>query len=115
MAKTYLTNSFSLGMVNPSPEGLTLKVRPLTLEEVSCLLKEGYTSAVGHTATAQVLSLLLGMEVPSNRTSISLSQGDRVIVFQIRTRLEEGRVLSREEVEALHRQGLTAFYLVEVL
>jgi hypothetical protein len=102
-------------MVNPSPSGLTLKVRPITLEEVKDLLREGFVSAVGHQATAEVLSLLLGTEIPFNRTSISLSQGDRLIVFQIRTRLEEGRVLNKEEVDALYQQGLTSFYLVEVL
>ncbi len=111
----FVANAFSLGMLQASPQPLTLRVRVLSLEEVRSLLKEGYVSAVGHQATAEILTLLLGTSVPSNRVSITLSQGDRVIVFQLRTRLEEGRVLSKEEVEALHRQGLTSFYLVEVL
>jgi hypothetical protein len=101
-------------MVNPSPE-LTLRVRNLSLEEVKDLLKEGYTSAVGHQATAEVLTLLTGTPIPVNRIAVSLSLGDRLIVFQLRVRLEEGRILTAEEVQALHEQGLTSFYLVEVV
>ncbi len=115
MAQLFLSNSFSLGMVNPSPEGLTIKVRTLTLEETRDLLKGGYTSAVGHQGTAQVLSLLLGTEVPSNRIAIRLSQEDSLIVFQLGVRLEEGRILSEEEVLSLYREGKASFFLVEVL
>jgi hypothetical protein len=86
---TYISNAFSLGMLPASPEGLTLRVRPIILEEVLDLLEEGFVSAVGHTATAKVLNLLLGTEVPCNRISISLSKGDRLIVFQIKVRLED--------------------------
>jgi len=112
----FLCNSFSLGMLQASPEQpLTLRVRALTLEEAKSLLQGGYTSAVGHPQTALVLSLLLGMEVPSNRIAITLSPGDRVVVFQIKTRLEEGRVLSEKEVMDLHEKGLTSFMLVEVV
>jgi len=110
----YVANAFSLGMVNPSPE-LTLRVRSLTLEEVKDLLKEGYVSAVGHQATAEVLTLLTGTPIPVNRIAVSLSLGDRLIVFQLRVRLEEGRILTAEEVQAMHEQGLTSFYLVEVV
>jgi len=110
----FLTNAFSLGMLPASPQPLTLRVRVISLEEVKSLLREGFVSAVGHASTAEVITLLTGIEVPVNRISISLSPGDRLIVFQLRTRLEEGRVLNEEEVKALHEQGLTSFYIVEV-
>jgi hypothetical protein len=111
----FLGNAFSLGMISPGTQGLTLRVRQLSLEEVKALLKEGYTSAVGHQATAEVISALLGLPVEANRVAITLSPGDRVVVFQIKMRLEEGRILSEEEVRSLYEQGLTSFALVEVL
>ena len=114
MAMLYLCNAFSLGMLPASPE-LTLRVRSLSLEEVKGLLKEGYTSAVGHESTARILTTLLGVEVPLNRVAISLSPSDRLIVFQIKMRLEEGRILSEEEVRSLYEQGLASFVLVEVV
>jgi len=111
----YISNAFSLGMLSPTPDGLTLRVRPIILEEVLDLLEDGFTSAVGHPSTAQVLSTLLGLSVEANRVAIKMSRGDRLIVFQLGVRLEEGRILNEEEVMALYEQGLASFWLVEVL
>jgi hypothetical protein len=103
-------------MLPASPEGLTLKVRPLSLEEVKGLLKEGdFVSAVGHQATAEVLNTLLGIPVEPNRVAITMREGDSLIVFQFKMRLEEGRILTKEEVQDLYNRGLASFYLVELL
>ena len=109
----YILNAFSISML--PPEGAVVKVSPISLGEAKALLNEGFESAVGHESTAQLLSTLLGMEVPPRRVAIAMSPGDRAVIFQLRTRLEEGKVLSKEEVEALYQQGLASFYLVEVL
>jgi hypothetical protein len=112
----YLSNSFSLGMLSPtSPEGLTLRVRPVSLEEVKSLLREGFISAVGHQGTADVIASLTGVEVPVNRVAIKLATGDRLVVLQLQVRLEEGKILSSDEVAALYQEGKATFYLVEVL
>jgi hypothetical protein len=84
------------------------------LEEVKSLLREGYESAVGHPATAEVLTTLLGLPVEARRVSITLGPGDRILVFQLAVRLAEGQVLSREEVLALYEGGQASFCLVEV-
>jgi len=105
----YLTNSFSLGMIQDSE--ITLKVSELGIETVKNLLKGQFTSAVGHTSTAEVLKSLLDIEVPSNRVSIKLVKNDTLIVFQLLVRIEEGKILSREEILKLPFK----FYLVEVL
>ncbi len=115
MKRVYLANAFSINMLLPLPkEGRTVKVRPVSLEEVKSLLQQGYESAVGHESTASVLSTLLGVEVPPRRVAISLSEGDRLIVFQLTLRLAEGQILSVDEVWALYQEGKFAFYLVEV-
>jgi len=115
MAKTFLCNAFSLSMLNPlPPQGRTVKVRPVSLEEVKSLLREGYESAVGHPATAEVLTTLLGLPVEARRVSITLGPGDRILVFQLAVRLAEGQILSREEVLALYERGQASFCLVEV-
>jgi len=111
----FLSNSFSLGMLQSPEQPLTLRVRQLSLEEARDLLKEGFVSAVGHQATAEILTTLLGTTVPFNRVAITLRAGDALLVFQLRVRLEEGRILSEEEVRSLHDQGKTSFMLVEVL
>ena len=116
MKKVYVSNAFSLSMLNPlPPQGRAVKVRPVSLEEVKSLLREGeYVSAVGHPSTAAVMSTLLGVEVPPNRVSITLQAGDTLVVFQLGVRLEEGKILSSEEVQDLYNRGLASFAVVEV-
>ncbi len=113
--KTYLSNAFSLSMLGQLPQqGRTVKVRPISLEEVKSLLQGGFESAVGHTGTADILTTLLDIPVEARRVAISLSPGDKLVVFQILERLPEGAVLSREEVQSLYERGRALFYVVEV-
>jgi len=116
MAKLFITNAFSLNMLGPlPPKGLTLKVRPLALEEVKETLRSvSFTSAVGHESTAAILSLLTGVEIPVNRIAINLSKEDRLIVFQLGVRLPEGAVLTADEVLALYQEGKASFVEVVV-
>jgi hypothetical protein len=115
MGRIFLTNAFSLSMLGAlPPEGLTVKVRPLTLGGTKEILAEGFTSAIGHEGTAKVLEALLGLSIGANRIAITLSKGDRAVVFQLGLRLQEGQVLSQDEVFALYEQGKASFYLVEV-
>ncbi len=112
----FLANAFSLGMLEASPGNpLTLRVRVLSLEEARSLLEKGFVSAVGHQATADVLSALLGIQVEPNRVAITMREGDALVVFQLKVRLEEGRILTEEEVKSLYDQGLASFMMVEVL
>jgi len=115
MKKVYVSNAFSLSMLNPiPPQGRTVKVRPVSLEEAKSILQGGFQSAVGHPSTAAVMSALLGVEVPPNRVAITVGPGDRILVFQLSVRLAEGQVLSKEEVLSLYEGGQASFCLVEV-
>ncbi|MFZ8861644.1 MAG: STIV orfB116 family protein [Thermocrinis sp.] len=113
---TFIANAFSISMLHPlPPTGRTVKVRPVSLEEVKSLLREGeFTSAVGHESTARVMSALLGVEIAPNRAAVSLSPGDRLIVFQLAVRLPEGAILTADEVLALYQEGKASFVIVEV-
>jgi hypothetical protein len=116
--KIYLSNAFSLNMLNLNPEIPTpvrLFVRPIDLKRVKSLFELGFESAVGHQSTAEILSNLLGIEVPANRTAIKLQLGDILIVFQLGVRLAEGQVLSKKEVLDLYEKGQESFIMVEVV
>ncbi|MBX0310436.1 MAG: DUF1874 domain-containing protein [Sulfurihydrogenibium sp.] len=107
--KVYLTNAFSLSMLTRDYAKLT--VREMTLQEAKSFLKTyGFVSAIGHFSTAELLTSLLEMNVEMNRIQVKLEPSDVVIVFQLQTRLSEGQVLSREELEKLQYK----FYKVEV-
>jgi hypothetical protein len=85
----------------------TFVYRPLSLAEAINLLKQGFVSAVGHEATASFLSQLTGVQIPVNRIQIQMKPGDSAIVFQVLTRLPEGKVLSEEELKAVpYRLGI---------
>ncbi|MEM0106511.1 MAG: DUF1874 domain-containing protein [Zestosphaera sp.] len=106
----YLASAFALGMIE-EPIAL-LKVVRIDIEDAKKWLKVSkYVSIVGHESTANLMSALLSLPVSVNRTNIKLKRGDRVIVFQIMTRLPEGKVLSEEELKNVP----TAWYYVEVV
>jgi len=113
----YLCNSFTLSMIMPDllEAGVVIKASPITLEEAKSLLQQGFVSAVGHEATAKVLSVLLGTDVPFNRVQIAITGGDVIISFQFLVRLPEGKVLGDDEVLALYNEGKIKFFHVEVI
>ncbi len=74
----------------------SVEVEPIGLARATRLLREGYTSAVGHAATAELLTGLFGLEVTHNRISVSVQPGDEFIAFQLLRRPPEGTVLGLE-------------------
>ena len=94
----YISNAFSLSMLTPPT---TLTVVEASVEDVKNILNQGFTSAVGHEATSKIISTQLGIQMPTNRVSIKLSAGDVLIVYQLLTRLPEGKILSEDEMRQL--------------
>jgi Domain of unknown function (DUF1874) len=75
---------------------------PCSLEYAKELVADGANSAVGHPATAQILSVLLGVEVKPNRVEFKQGLNDLALVFKLKARLPEGVVLnSIEEIEKI--------------
>lgn len=79
------------------------RLRTISLDEALKLVEsaEGLDSAVGHASTAQMLTELLGMEVPVNRQLFSQKVGQQALVFKMMGRPEEGKILTRAEIEAM--------------
>ena len=92
----YLLNSPIL-----TAEGV-YELRSISVEAARQLAAEGFVSAIGHEATAQALTALLGVVVPASRQAITMAPGDEAVVFRLRGRLPEGAVItSVAELEAL--------------
>jgi hypothetical protein len=104
-----LANAFSLSMLFATET--TLRVREVTIDEVRELLARGFESAIGHESTAAFLTKLLGVEVKAERKQVTIDANTILVVFQLLSRLPEGRVLTEEELQ----QILYRFYTVEVL
>jgi len=86
----------------------TIKVVEASVEDVKNILSSNFISAIGHEATSQVISVQLGIQVPTNRINIKLSAGDVLIVYQLLTRLPEGKILGVDEM----RQVPSKWYVV---
>ena len=91
----YISNSFSLSMLEGKDvkEGVYLYFEEVDTEFVKTWLgKYDWSSCIGHSDTAVLLSEILGVEIPVNRVSIKLTHhSDFVFVAQyIGPRLPEG-------------------------
>lgn len=58
-------------------------------------------SAIGHQATADAMSALLGFKVEVNRQAAAQEVGQPALVLKVRGRLPEGQILSEEDLEAI--------------
>ena len=74
---------------------------PITVESAKKLVQVGFTSAVGHQSTCDILTSLLGVEIPLNRLQYKQETGETALVFKLKGRPEEGKILSVEEIEAI--------------
>ena len=113
----WVTSAFSLSMLLSSlgDTEATVSIRTLDLVEARQLLSENrWQSAVGHEATARIISKVLGVDVPAERKQVALGEGDKVLVFQLLQRLPEGKVLGEEELAEVVRNQKWRFVLVEV-
>ena len=83
----YILNAFSLNMIGGSAD---IFVREVSQDVAACLVAD-CVSAVGHADTAAVFSNVLGVEIPCNRATVALKEGDVALVGQYSgPRLAEG-------------------------
>jgi len=104
----YILNTGMVPVDWDSLDEALIRIRKISLDEaISTVASEPFVSAVGHEATAQALSLLLGVDIPMNRTAVKMREGDKAIHFVLKGRLPEGKVLtSIEEIESIGYQFL---------
>ncbi|CAJ31690.1 DNA binding protein [Betalipothrixvirus puteoliense] len=97
----YILNSAILPL-KPGEEYL-IKAKEINIEQAKKLVQnEKFTSAIGHDATAKLLSNILEVNVTMNRIAIRVSHGDKILAFLLKQRLPEGTVIkSVEELEKI--------------
>ena len=100
-------------IIPAGPGRFFVTVESIDVEEARRLLARGpWQSHVGHDSTASLMSAALGVVVPMDRTPMSLpGEGEPTVeclVMQVAGRPPEGRILTREELEAL---GVTWRYM----
>lgn len=112
----YLTNAFSLNML-PSLDNVvvTLHIEKLNVGEFcSKLIEEGVVNAIGHASTVAVINTLCSTNLAPSRIEVKLENGDELLIFQLRTRLPEGKILSVDEISQLFKAKQVEFLKVKV-
>ena len=80
----------------------TFKLSSISLEDVKEMLtEENIMSAIGHNTTADIMTELIGINIPVNRIQASQESGQKAIIFKLLKRPEEGKILNREEIEEI--------------
>lgn len=74
---------------------------PLTISDAQSILALGFVSAIGHEASAKVLSQVLNIAIPVNRIHIKMQPGDDALILRLPQRLPEGKVLDETELKTL--------------
>jgi hypothetical protein len=47
------------------------------------------------------MTKILGVKIPYNRIEVKMQIGDVAVVFRLKKRIQEGKVLSEEEIQTL--------------
>ncbi len=80
----------------------TYDFQQISLSEARELVKDAeIVSAIGHAATAEILSDLLEIKVEANRVNFVQSVQDIALIFKLKARITEGKVLNRAEIEEI--------------
>lgn len=110
MVKLYILSAFSLNMIKDRGwiHLNIIELSPATAKEMLERAKSKgmeVISAIGHPATASIASKILGIDVKPNRINVTLEDGDEALVFQIASRLPEGKILGEDELWDLWNEG----------
>lgn len=78
------------------------RISDISVEQGNELIRQyGFISAIGHEATAAILSRIFSCHIPMNRIQFYQEVGQKAIAFKLNKRPAEGRVLSEKEVAAI--------------
>ena len=79
----------------------TYAYEPVSMERAREIIAAGYNSAISHQATADFLSGLFGVTIEFKRVEYRQKIGEMALVFKLKSRVSEGKILDRKEIEAL--------------
>ncbi|WP_350342846.1 YddF family protein [Proteinivorax tanatarense] len=77
-------------------------IQDISIEDAKNLVeKHGYISAIGHKATADILSEVLDKNVKMHRVQFQQKVGQIAIVLKLNERPPEGSILDKAEMEEI--------------
>lgn len=81
----YVLNSLIIPLNWQLSDSYTVKIKRIDVNQARQLINQNqFTSAIGHEATAKLLSMLLGIDIPLNRIQVEMVPGDIGLHFTFR-------------------------------
>jgi len=78
------------------------RINDIDIDTAKKYIKQnGFISAIGHKATAEIMSELLGINIPMNRIQFHQEIGQIAVVFKLNERPPEGDILNQLELERI--------------
>lgn len=78
------------------------RMKEISYQDVRGLIRgERVESAIGHQPIADILSTLLDRDIERNRSSPHQRVGQIFIAFKLNTRIDEGSILNKEDIERI--------------
>jgi len=103
---TYVTNGFSPSML-PLPSDVEFK--NVDVKEFCEVVANGVLNAIGHQGTADLINKLCGTDLKVNRIAIQANVGDVLYILMLSIRLEEGKILTEEDIAKMYNEGKVKF------
>ncbi len=73
-----------------------------------------FINSIGHDSTVYLVNKICGTIITKNRIEVKLQTKDVALVVMVSQRLEEGKVLSQEEIMKMLSEGKISFYEVRL-
>ena len=112
----YLTNSFTPAMLMSMQS--TVQFDEISKEEfcnaVSNDINANAINAIGHESTVSLINSICNTNLKVNRIAIKAKPGDQIYIFTVMVRLEEGKILSTQEIQQMYNEGKIKFVRARV-
>ena len=106
----YVVNAFSPSMLNQDTD---ISFQAIDREEFCKNVADG-TNAIGHDGTVTIINTMCGTHLQVNRITVHVQPTDVLYIFGINTRLPEGKVLDKDELDQLLKEGKIRFWKATV-
>jgi len=115
MRRVYLVNTFSIDMISNFPLGMVID--KIDKDEFCSDLRmsikyDEFINAIEHESTVNLVNKLCETQLQKNSVEIKMTEGDGSLIIMVKQSLEEGRVLTDEEIMKMLKEGKIAFYEV---
>jgi hypothetical protein len=115
MRKAYVSDVFSVRMLVDFPIKLVIDrvdKAEFCYKIISRMDDGELVNAIRYSNSAKMINVLCDIQIEKNKMEIRLNKGDELYVILPKMKPDDGRELSKEDIEKMYREGRIEFYEV---